>query len=254
MFIRPSSKVSVTSVTRGGAADPPGAPVVVAEDDPERLLGVDAVADHPLVALLEDVERHQLARQDHRRQFEDRQLDDPLRLPCDGLYEAVGLGSGIRTVARRWPEWGRWRPTSRPRGCWTASTAKAREARAASCWPSSTQDGVTIEELRAAVEQDRLALLPVERLIAGDGPRLSAAEIAERRPASRPRCSGPAGRAGPARRSRRRRGRAVHGAATSRRRDGCGCCWTPGCPRRESSRRRGSSDWRCRRSPWPATP
>ncbi len=55
---------------------------------------------------------------------------------------------------------------------------KARAARS-ELLAELEQDGVTIEELRAAVEQDRLALLPVERLIAGDGPRLSAAEIAD---------------------------------------------------------------------------
>jgi adenylate cyclase len=39
-------------------------------------------------------------------------------------------------------------------------------------------DGATLEELREAVEEDRLALLPVERLMAGEGPLYSGAEIA----------------------------------------------------------------------------
>ena len=40
-------------------------------------------------------------------------------------------------------------------------------------------DGVPVEELRQAVEEQRLALVPVERLLGG-GPRYSAREIAER--------------------------------------------------------------------------
>ncbi len=38
-------------------------------------------------------------------------------------------------------------------------------------------DGVGLEELRDAVNQDRLALLPVERLLEGGGPRYSAEDI-----------------------------------------------------------------------------
>ena len=41
-------------------------------------------------------------------------------------------------------------------------------------------DGVPLDELREAVEQDRLALLPVERLLEGEGARYTAAEVAER--------------------------------------------------------------------------
>jgi adenylate cyclase len=41
-------------------------------------------------------------------------------------------------------------------------------------------DGVPLDELRRAVAEDRLALLPVERELAGGGPRYTAAEIAER--------------------------------------------------------------------------
>ena len=40
-------------------------------------------------------------------------------------------------------------------------------------------EGVTLEELREAVEAGRLTLLPVERSIAGDGPRYSPREVAE---------------------------------------------------------------------------
>lgn len=40
-------------------------------------------------------------------------------------------------------------------------------------------DGVPIEELRRAVEQDRLALLPVERVLGGSGPGYSAREVGE---------------------------------------------------------------------------
>jgi adenylate cyclase len=41
-------------------------------------------------------------------------------------------------------------------------------------------DGTPLEELKRAVAEDRLALLPVERVLAGDGPRYTAAEVAER--------------------------------------------------------------------------
>jgi len=41
-------------------------------------------------------------------------------------------------------------------------------------------DGVGLEELRTAVTEDRLALLPVERLLNGGEERLTAAEVAER--------------------------------------------------------------------------
>ena len=63
----------------GLAADSPRPDVRVAEDDPERLALVEAVADHRLVALLEDVERHELTGQQHQRQLEDRDLDGLFR-------------------------------------------------------------------------------------------------------------------------------------------------------------------------------
>jgi len=43
-----------------------------------------------------------------------------------------------------------------------------------------TAEGVSLEELRDAVTTGHLTVLPVERAIAGDGPRYSAREIAER--------------------------------------------------------------------------
>lgn len=41
-------------------------------------------------------------------------------------------------------------------------------------------DGVPLDELRRAIEEGRLALLPVERTLDGDGPRYTRDEIAER--------------------------------------------------------------------------
>jgi len=43
-----------------------------------------------------------------------------------------------------------------------------------------TEDGVTLDELRQAVEDDRLALLPLERVLAGEGRRYTVEEVAER--------------------------------------------------------------------------
>jgi adenylate cyclase len=55
---------------------------------------------------------------------------------------------------------------------------KAREARL-DLLERLSAEGVSLEELREAVESARLALLPVERALAGDGPRYSAREVAE---------------------------------------------------------------------------
>ncbi|HEX4753511.1 MAG TPA: adenylate cyclase regulatory domain-containing protein [Solirubrobacterales bacterium] len=55
---------------------------------------------------------------------------------------------------------------------------KARGARLALLEQLSAE-GVSLEELRAAVAAGHLTLLPVERAIAGDGPRYSAHEVAE---------------------------------------------------------------------------
>src|ERR1044072_363583 len=41
-------------------------------------------------------------------------------------------------------------------------------------------EGVSLEELRGAVEGGRLTLLPVERALAGEGPRYTPREIAEK--------------------------------------------------------------------------
>lgn len=56
---------------------------------------------------------------------------------------------------------------------------KAREARLA-LLEQLSGEGVTLDELRAAAAAGHLTLLPVERVIAGDGPRYSAREVAER--------------------------------------------------------------------------
>jgi adenylate cyclase len=56
---------------------------------------------------------------------------------------------------------------------------KAREARLALLRELSDQ-GVSLEELKQAVEEDRLVLLPVERVFEEDAHRYSAAEIAEK--------------------------------------------------------------------------
>jgi adenylate cyclase len=41
-------------------------------------------------------------------------------------------------------------------------------------------DGVPLEELRSAISEERLALLPVERVLEGEGERLTGAELSER--------------------------------------------------------------------------
>ena len=41
-------------------------------------------------------------------------------------------------------------------------------------------DGVPLEELRSAIAEERLALLPVERVLEGEGERLTGAELSER--------------------------------------------------------------------------
>ncbi len=56
---------------------------------------------------------------------------------------------------------------------------EAREARLGLLERLSAE-GVSLEELRDAVASGHLTVLPVERAIAGDGPRFSAREIAER--------------------------------------------------------------------------
>ena len=78
--MRPSSKRSSTRVDARGAADL--LQLVVGEpEDPELALLVEALADHLLVALLEDVERHELAGQQHEAEREQGKALD-LQSPC----------------------------------------------------------------------------------------------------------------------------------------------------------------------------
>ena len=73
MFIRPSSKRVSTSTTDRARADLADA-VVVGEDEPELRSVLEALGDQLLVALLEDVERHLLGREEHERQREEAEL------------------------------------------------------------------------------------------------------------------------------------------------------------------------------------
>jgi adenylate cyclase len=63
-------------------------------------------------------------------------------------------------------------------GLLDGTDGEAREARR-ELLERLADEGVALEELREAVEGGRLTLLPVERGIAGDGPRYSPREIAE---------------------------------------------------------------------------
>jgi adenylate cyclase len=63
-------------------------------------------------------------------------------------------------------------------GLLKGTRGKARDARL-ELLTELAADGVPLEDLRKAVEEDRLALLPVERVLEGDGPHLTAAEVAE---------------------------------------------------------------------------
>ena len=78
----------------GGAADAPRGPALVAEHDPERLTAVQRVADHSLVAVLEDVKRQQLTGEQHDRQLGSRcDREGELGLvstPLTELANAVG--------------------------------------------------------------------------------------------------------------------------------------------------------------------
>ena len=73
-----------------------------------------------------------------------------------------------------------WRSTSRPRACSTGPTT-ARPG--SSCCGPSSRRASRVEELREAAAHDRLALLPVERVLAGEG-RLYTRRSSPRRPAS----------------------------------------------------------------------
>ena len=64
-------------------------------------------------------------------------------------------------------------------GLLQGTRGKAREARR-ELLEQLAADGVRLEDLRQAVEEDRLALLPVERVLDGEGRHFNAAEVAER--------------------------------------------------------------------------
>ena len=120
-------------------------------------------------------------------------------------------------------------------GLLEGTSGEAREARL-DLLRQLADDGVELEELRTAVEEDRLALLPVERVLAGDpGELMTPAEIAERRGSRCRDAAAPAARPRPAARSSPTSGfsapddleaaKRVQGAST-----------TPGCPRTRCSR------------------
>ena len=68
-FMRPSSKRSSTLVTR--AEQPTSlSPSSESQTIPNSLSSLEALADHQLVALLEDVQRHQLVRDQHEAERE----------------------------------------------------------------------------------------------------------------------------------------------------------------------------------------
>ena len=100
----------------------------------------------------------------------------------DGRARAAAAtrAAGARSRSPRAGEYrhAAWRSTSRPRG-FSTERAERPARRAASCSASSPSDGVSVDELRDAVEEDRLALLAAERVIEGDGPRYTAEEVAE---------------------------------------------------------------------------
>jgi adenylate cyclase len=64
-------------------------------------------------------------------------------------------------------------------GLLKGTRGKARQARR-ELLEELAADGVSLEELRRAVEEDRLALLPVERVLEAEGRRYTAAEVAEK--------------------------------------------------------------------------
>ncbi len=63
-------------------------------------------------------------------------------------------------------------------GLLKGTRGKARQARR-ELLSELFDDGATLDELRRAVEEDRLMLLPVERLLEGGGPRYTSAEVAD---------------------------------------------------------------------------
>ncbi len=71
------------------------------------------------------------------------------------------------------------RPDWQAEGLLRGTRGRAREARIR-LLDELAADGVPLEELRRAVAEDRLVLLPVERVLEGKGPRYTAAEVAAR--------------------------------------------------------------------------
>src|SRR5258705_13764420 len=63
-------------------------------------------------------------------------------------------------------------------GLLKGTRGSAREARR-KLLEELADDGAPLEDLQRAVEEDRLALLPVERFLGGGGQRYTIAEIAE---------------------------------------------------------------------------
>jgi adenylate cyclase len=64
-------------------------------------------------------------------------------------------------------------------GLLKGTRGKARDARR-ELLEELASDGASLDDLRRAVEEDRLVLLPVERVLEGEGRRYTAAEVAER--------------------------------------------------------------------------
>ena len=140
------------------------------------------------------------------------------------------------------------RSTSRPRACWRSW--RARSARAASrCSSGWRRTGSRSRSCGPPSQEGRLAVLPVERLLAGE-PRYSIA--GGRRAGGRARGGAGAPAAGARHRLRRgRRRRASSAPRTSSRRTGRGRCSTPGSARTRSPSSAGRSPSRCRSSPPP---
>jgi adenylate cyclase len=64
-------------------------------------------------------------------------------------------------------------------GLLKGTEGKAREARL-ELLRELQEDGVSLDDLRTAVAEDRLALLPVELVLSGQGPRYTRADVAEK--------------------------------------------------------------------------
>ena len=109
-------------------------------------------------------------------------------------------------------------------------------------------EGVPLAELREAVEGGRLALLPVERAVAGDGPRYTPREVAELAGLELNLLQRATAAVGvpypdPDERS--------VSTSTSKRRSGSRRSATPACPKTGSCRWRERSAWRRPGSPRP---